>query len=66
MQFVYNLPHYFVHYKHLQETTSRMMELAEVPKGYNSVHGVKTSDEFPSEFKGDEYAIYSTSQQRIR
>ncbi|XP_065907785.1 protein mono-ADP-ribosyltransferase PARP4-like isoform X2 [Dysidea avara] len=48
------------------ETTSRMMELTEVPKGYSSVHGLKTSDELPSEFKGDEYAIYSTSQQRIR
>ena len=49
-----------------QETTSRMMELTEVPKGYNDVHGLKTSDELPSEFKGDEYAIFSTSQQRIR
>jgi len=43
-----------------------MMEVTEAPKGYNSVHGVKTSDELPSEFKGDEYVIYSTSQQRIR
>ena len=43
-----------------------MMELTEAPEGYNSVHGLKTSNELPSEFKGDEYAIYSTSQQRIR
>jgi len=49
-----------------QETTSMLMELTEAPKGYNSVHGLKTSDELSSEFKGDEYAIYSTSQQRIR
>ena len=54
------------YYEHLQETTSRMMELTEAPKAYNSVHGLKTSNELPSEFKGDEYAIYSTSQQRIR
>ena len=47
----------------IQETTSRMMELSEAPTGYNSVHGVKSSDQ---DFKGDEYAIYSTSQQRIR
>jgi len=33
-----------------QETTSRMMELTEAPKGYNSVHGLKTSDELPSDF----------------
>ena len=39
------------------------MELSEAPTGYNSVHGVKSSDQ---DFKGDEYAIYSTSQQRIR
>jgi len=43
-----------------------MMELTEAPKGYNSVHGLKSSNELSSEFKGDEYAIYSTSQQRIR
>ncbi|XP_065907778.1 protein mono-ADP-ribosyltransferase PARP4-like isoform X3 [Dysidea avara] len=48
------------------ETTSRMMGVTEAPKGYSSVHGLKTSDELPSEFMGDEYAIYSTSQQRIR
>ena len=47
----------------IQETTSRMMELSEAPTGYNSVHGVKNSDQ---DFKGNEYAIYSTSQQRIR
>ena len=43
-----------------------MMGVTEAPKGYSSVHGLKTSDELPSEFMGDEYAIYSTSQQRIR
>jgi len=39
-----------------------MMELIEAPKGYNSVHGLKTSNELSSEFKGDEYAIYSTKK----
>ena len=53
-------------YVHIQESTSKMMELSEAPKGYNSVHGVKSSDKVSSDFKGDEYAIYSTSQQRIR
>ena len=43
-----------------------MMELSEAPKGCNSVHGVKSSDEVSSDFTGDEYAIYSTNQQRIR
>ena len=57
---------YAVRYCVIQETTSRMMELSEAPKGYNSVHGVKNSDEVSSDFKGDEYSIYSTSQQRIR
>ena len=42
------------------------MELSEAPTGYHSVHGVKSSNEVSSDFKGDEYAIYSTSQQRIR
>ena len=50
----------------IQESTSRMMELNEAPTGYHSVHGVKSSDEVSSDFKGDEYAIYSTSQQSIR
>ena len=50
----------------IQESTSRMMELSEAPTGYHSVHGVRSSDEVSSDFKGDEYAIYSTSQQRIR
>ena len=43
-----------------------MMELSEAPTGYHSVHGVKSSDEVSSDFKGDEYVVYSTSQQRIR
>ena len=43
-----------------------MMELSEAPTDYNSVHGVKSNDEVSSDFKGDEYAIYSTNQQRIR
>ena len=42
------------------------MELSEAPTGYHSVHGVKSNNEVSSDFKGDEYAIYSTSQQRIR
>ena len=50
----------------IQETTSKMMELSEAPTGYHSVHGVKSSAKVSSDFKGDEYTIYSTSQQRIR
>ena len=53
-------------YVHTQESTSKIMELSEAPKGYNSVHGVKSSDRVSSDFTGDEYTIYSTSQQRIR
>jgi len=43
-----------------------MMELSKALEGYSSVHGVKSSNEVSSDFKGDEYVIYSTSQQRIR
>ena len=42
------------------------MELSEAPTGYHSVHGIKSSAKVSSDFKGDEYVVYSTSQQRIR
>ncbi|XP_053398285.1 protein mono-ADP-ribosyltransferase PARP4-like [Mercenaria mercenaria] len=36
------------------------------PEGYHSIHGVKTSEEFPSAFKNDEYVVYSPDQQRLK
>ncbi|KAL5457332.1 hypothetical protein EMCRGX_G034580 [Ephydatia muelleri] len=36
------------------------------PEGYNSVRGVKCTDEQHTSFKGDEYVVYNTHQQRIQ
>ncbi|XP_070569266.1 protein mono-ADP-ribosyltransferase PARP4-like [Ptychodera flava] len=36
------------------------------PNGYNSVHGVKGTDQQPSDFKDDEYVVYNTNQQMMR
>ncbi|XP_066269374.1 protein mono-ADP-ribosyltransferase PARP4-like [Branchiostoma lanceolatum] len=40
--------------------------LTQPPQGSNSVHGVKGTDEMPSEFKDDEYVIYNVQQQKMR
>ncbi|CAH1248284.1 PARP4 [Branchiostoma lanceolatum] len=40
--------------------------LTQPPQGFNSVHGVKGTDEMPSEFKDDEYVIYNVQQQKMR
>ncbi|XP_078585828.1 protein mono-ADP-ribosyltransferase PARP4-like [Branchiostoma floridae x Branchiostoma japonicum] len=40
--------------------------LTQPPQGYNSVHGVKGTDEITSEFKDDEYVIYNVQQQKMR
>ncbi|XP_078664712.1 uncharacterized protein LOC144907477 isoform X2 [Branchiostoma floridae x Branchiostoma belcheri] len=45
-----------------QQNTS----LTQPPQGYNSVHGVKNTDDIPSEFKDDEYVIYNVQQQKMR
>jgi poly [ADP-ribose] polymerase len=36
------------------------------PEGYDSVKGVKNSPDLPTEFKGNEYVVYRTGQQRMR
>ncbi|XP_035659528.1 protein mono-ADP-ribosyltransferase PARP4-like [Branchiostoma floridae] len=40
--------------------------LTQPPQGYNSVHGVKGTEEITSEFKDDEYVIYNVEQQKMR
>jgi len=40
--------------------------LTKAPEGYNSTHGVKRSDTVQSQFKDDEYCIYSVNQQKLR
>ncbi|XP_041352469.1 protein mono-ADP-ribosyltransferase PARP4-like isoform X2 [Gigantopelta aegis] len=41
-------------------------ELKEPPEGYNSVHGVRKKHSIDSQFKDDEYVVYSLNQQRIK
>ncbi|CAH1800048.1 unnamed protein product [Owenia fusiformis] len=41
-------------------------ELKAPPSGYDSTHGVKGKDEYPTDFKDDEYVIYNPQQQRIK
>lgn len=41
-------------------------ELSVAPAEYDSVHGVRATNDVKSDFKDDEYAIYDTNQQRLR
>lgn len=47
------------------QTRERDYTLTEAPAGYDSVHGVKGTDEEKSQFAEDEYVIYRTEQQRM-
>ncbi|XP_072018547.1 protein mono-ADP-ribosyltransferase PARP4-like [Amphiura filiformis] len=49
-----------------QDVNKYHKELSEAPQGYHSVHGVKGTELYASDFKDDEFAIYDTTQQRIR
>ncbi|XP_022100686.1 poly [ADP-ribose] polymerase 4-like isoform X2 [Acanthaster planci] len=48
------------------ETTSYHKDFTEPPDGFHSVHGVRNDGSNRSDFKDDEYAVYSTEQQRLR
>ncbi|XP_038059035.1 uncharacterized protein LOC119730290 isoform X2 [Patiria miniata] len=48
------------------QTTSYKKDFTEAPEGFHSVHGVKNNGTNHSDFKDDEFAVYSTAQQRIR
>ncbi|KAJ7391391.1 Protein mono-ADP-ribosyltransferase parp4 [Desmophyllum pertusum] len=50
----------------IKEFRTFSMELTSPPRGYNSCHGLMSTEDEPSEFKDDEYAIYSGNQQKIR
>ncbi|XP_078001506.1 protein mono-ADP-ribosyltransferase PARP4-like isoform X2 [Glandiceps talaboti] len=41
-------------------------EMTGPPNGYHSVHGVRKTEQQPSDFKDDEFVVYNTNQQRIR
>ncbi|KAK3593675.1 hypothetical protein CHS0354_013571 [Potamilus streckersoni] len=47
-------------------TTKFNKSLAEPPEGYQSVHGIKVTENCPSDFKADEYVVYNTNQQKIK
>ncbi|KAL3871218.1 hypothetical protein ACJMK2_039226 [Sinanodonta woodiana] len=47
-------------------TTKHNKSLTEPPEGYQSVHGIKATENCPSDFKVDEYVVYNTNQQRIK
>ncbi|XP_072018403.1 protein mono-ADP-ribosyltransferase PARP4-like [Amphiura filiformis] len=49
-----------------QDVNKYHKELSEAPQGYHSVHGVKGTELYPSDFKDDEFAVYDITQQRIR
>lgn len=48
------------------DKTQKDLTLTCAPEGYQSVHGVKATDEQPSDFKNDEFVVYRTEQQRIK
>ncbi|XP_030842786.1 protein mono-ADP-ribosyltransferase PARP4 [Strongylocentrotus purpuratus] len=41
-------------------------KMQQAPEGFESTHGVRASENKPSEFKEDEFVVYSTKQQCIR
>ncbi|XP_071961516.1 protein mono-ADP-ribosyltransferase PARP4-like [Antedon mediterranea] len=45
---------------------SKDYKLSSAPRGYDSVHGVKTAVGIKSDFMDDELVVYNTNQQRIR
>ncbi|KAL4233481.1 Protein mono-ADP-ribosyltransferase parp4 [Mactra antiquata] len=49
-----------------KEMYERDYDLTSPPEGYDSVHGVKTTEHTKSAFKDDEFVVYSTRQQRIK
>ena len=42
------------------------LSLTVAPKGFDSVRGLATTDELPTDFDANEYVIYKVEQQRIR
>ncbi|XP_065826671.1 protein mono-ADP-ribosyltransferase PARP4-like isoform X4 [Oscarella lobularis] len=48
------------------DTDSKCLDMTSPPDRFNSVHAIQNTDETPSQFQNDEYAIYSTNQQRLR
>ncbi|KAL9969636.1 hypothetical protein ACROYT_G021872 [Oculina patagonica] len=42
------------------------MDLTSPPSGYDSCHGLMSTEDAPSDFKDDEFAIYNGNQQKIR
>ncbi|KAG7467261.1 hypothetical protein MATL_G00151440 [Megalops atlanticus] len=49
-----------------KELQKRDPSLSCAPKGYHSVHGVRQSPTVPSDFKDDEYVVYSTDQVQVK
>ncbi|XP_063404028.1 uncharacterized protein LOC134687563 isoform X2 [Mytilus trossulus] len=48
-----------------KDFTEYHKDLQGPPEGYESCHGVASSEDQPSEFKDDEYVIYNTNQQIV-
>eukprot|EP00760_Papus_ankaliazontas_P014501 PhM_4_TR16089/c1_g1_i1/m.38563/K10798/PARP; poly [ADP-ribose] polymerase len=46
-------------------TGARLVSATEAPSGYDSVHGVKTSETESTEFLDNEYVVYRNTQQRM-
>ncbi|CAH3018315.1 unnamed protein product, partial [Porites evermanni] len=50
----------------IKELTKFSVDLTSAPTGFDSCHGVQSTEGEPSDFKDDEFAIYSGNQQRLR
>uniref|UniRef100_A0A8B8EL51 Poly [ADP-ribose] polymerase n=1 Tax=Crassostrea virginica TaxID=6565 RepID=A0A8B8EL51_CRAVI len=48
------------------DLTSIHRDLTAPPSGFHSCHGVKLTEDTPTDFMDDEFVIYNTSQQRVK
>jgi hypothetical protein len=49
----------------MKDFTEITYGLTSPPKGFDSCHGVRCTDDIDSEFDDDEFVIYTTAQQRL-